>query len=87
MKSRNLKSNGLFSLLEGPHKHKQHPNQQKGLDLYVLVVNECTGEICHKKLYENKKGLHFKHTGCSPSYLTDFIIEVTYIPFQILTKE
>lgn len=72
-----------FGLVEGPMAHKQHPNQQAGLDLYVRVINFDTGETCFKKLYENKRGLHFKHTGYSPMYLDDFTDDATVIPFQV----
>lgn len=57
----------FFGLIGEPVPNKQHPNQQKGLDLYVSVVNLDTGERCFKKLYDGKKGLHFKHTG----YISD----------------
>ncbi len=72
-----------FGLVDGPTPHDQHPNQQKGLDLYVRVINFDTGETCFKKLYENKRGLHFKHTGYSPMYLDDFTERATVIPFQV----
>ena len=79
-----IKSNGYFGILKGPHKHKQHPNQQSGLDLYISVVNFSTGEKCYKKLYKNSKGLYFKHTGIPNNYITDFSEYVKYIPFQII---
>lgn len=41
-------------------------------------------ERCFKKLYEGKRGLHFKHTGYSPMYLDDFTASATVIPFQVL---
>ena len=72
-----------FGLVDGPTPHEQHPNQQKGLDLYVRVINFDTGETCFKKLYENKRGLHFKHTGYSSMYLDDFTDRATVIPFQV----
>lgn len=75
----------VFGLVEGPVEHEQHPNQQKGLDLYVTVINFDTGERCFKKLYENKRGLHFKHTGYSPMYLDDFTADATVYPFQVVT--
>lgn len=71
-----------FGLIDGPTPHKQHPNQRAGLDLYVRVVNFDTGETCFKKLYDGKRGLHFKHTGYSPMYLCDFVQDGTVIPFQ-----
>ena len=72
-----------FGLVDGPTPHEQHPNQQKGLDLYVRVINFDTGETCFKKLYENKRGLHFKHTGYGSMYLDDFTERATVIPFQV----
>lgn len=73
-----------FGIVEGPIEHKQHPNQQRGLDLYVRAINFETGEQCFKKLYEGKRGLHFKHTGYSPMYLDDFVADGEVIPFQFL---
>ena len=73
-----------FGLVGEPQSRKQHPNQQKGLDLYVDVINFDSGEWCFKKLYENKRGLHFKHTGYSPMYLDDFTEKATVIPFQVI---
>jgi hypothetical protein len=75
-------SNGEFGLLKSPFEHKQHPNQQNGLDLYVRVVNFTTGCECTVKLYKSKKGLHFKMKGTH--YLDDFDSEVVYVPFQII---
>jgi hypothetical protein len=72
-----------FGLTYGPVPHKQHPNQRAGLDLYVGVVNFDTGEMCFKKLYQNTRGLHFKHTGYSPMYLDDFTAEGEVVPFQV----
>lgn len=77
------KSYPYFGLVGEPRQHRQHPNQQKGLDLYVTVVNFSTGEMCFKKLYENKTGLHFKHTGYSPMYLDSFTSDAKVIPFQV----
>ena len=71
-----------FGLVGDPMPHKQHQNQQCGLDLYVTVINLDTGEQCFKKLYENKTGLHFKHTGYSPMYLADFTEPAVVYPFQ-----
>lgn len=77
-----------FGLIGEPEPHKQHCNQQGGLDLYVRVINFDTGEECHKKLYLNKTGLHFKHTGYSPMYLKDMTATATVYPFQVIfTKE
>jgi hypothetical protein len=76
-----------FGLVGEPVEHKQHQNQQKGLDLYVRVINLETGENCFKKLYENKTGLHFKHTGYSPMYLKDFTKSGTVYPFQYYVEE
>jgi hypothetical protein len=78
-----LKANEYFAILKEPIEHKQHSNQQGGLDLYIEVLNLQSSEHCFKKLYKNKKGLYFKHTGYPPSYLSDFIKEVAYIPYQI----
>lgn len=74
-----------FAILEDPVPHKQHSNQQKGLDLYITVLNIDTGETCFKKLYENTKGLYFKHTGYSPMYLKSFTKERVYVPYQVLS--
>ncbi len=76
-----------FGIVEGPVPHKQHPNQRAGLDLYVRVVNFDTGETCFKKLYQGKRGLHFKHTGYSPMYLADFTSEGAVVPFQVFLSE
>lgn len=73
-----------FGLFGDPEQHKQHPNEKKGLDVYVNVINFDTGEWCFKKLYENKRGLHFKHTGYSPMYLSSFTETATVIPFQVV---
>ena len=95
MESYRIKSNGFFGLIKEPFEHKQHPNQQNGLDLYVEVVNFHSGEHCLKKLYENTKGLHFKHSANSTwnpqkqsgtHYITSFDEWVTYIPFQIIKE-
>jgi len=81
-----VKSNGWFGILEEPKPHKQHPNQQNGLDLYIKVINFDTGEVCFKKLYTNKKGLHFMHRGTpSAHYLDDFDGINLYVPFQIMS--
>lgn len=77
-----LKSNGLFSMVKGPYEKEQHPNQQGGLDLYVDVIDEITGNLNQVKLYENKKGLHFKKNGTH--YLYEFNINVVVVPFQVL---
>lgn len=76
-----LKSNGLFSIIEDPHKFEQHPNQQNGLNLYVSVLDHSSGIINHVKLYKNKKGLHFKKNGSH--YLEDFNQIFEYVPLQI----
>ncbi|HEY0623169.1 hypothetical protein [Sphingomonas sp.] len=75
-----------FGLVGDPVSHKQHPNQRAGLDLYVHVINLDTGERCFKKLYQAKRGLHFKHTGYSPMYLADFTGTALVIPFQVICK-
>lgn len=72
-----------FGLIGDPVEHEQHTNQQKGLDVYVHVINFDTGEKCFKKLYENKTGLHFKHTGYSPMYLADMTSLALVYPFQV----
>ena len=81
-----LKSNGWFSIVKEPYDKKQHPNQQQGLDRYVDVLNHYTGNINTVKLYENKKGFHFKADG-STHYLLEFVDEIVYVPFQILKNE
>lgn len=73
-----------FGLIGEPTPHPQHPNQQKGLNHYVSVVNLDTGERCFKKLYANGRGLHFKHTGYSPMYLSDFTENAVVFPFQFV---
>lgn len=73
-----------FGLVSGPVQHSQHQNQQRGLDLYVSVINFDTGEPGFKKLYRNGRGLHFKHTGYSPMYLEDFTGEALVFPFQVV---
>ncbi len=82
IKSMRLKSNGYLSIHKAPYGKKQHPNQQGGLDLYVDVIDECTGNLNKVKLYENKKGLHFKKNGTH--YLDEFVIDVEVIPFQVI---
>lgn len=74
----------FFGLVGEPAPHKQHPNQQGGLDLYVSVINLETGEECFKKLYRNNKGLHFKHSGYSSTYLKDMSAWATVYPFQVV---
>lgn len=71
-----------FGLAAGPVERAQHPNQQMGLDLYVTVINFATGESCFKKLYENKHGLHFKHTGYRPTYLANMVADGIVHPFR-----
>jgi len=77
----------MFGLLGEPFAHRQHPNQQGGLDVYVKVINFDTGERCVKKLYKNTRGLHFKHTGYSPMYLADFTAAGTFLPFQVFLAD
>ena len=87
-----VKGNGFFGVLEDPKSHKQHPNQQNGLDLYIKLINFESGEVCLKKLYQNKKGLHFKHSVSHWSsqdtkgvhYLSEFTKDFLYVPFQIM---
>lgn len=81
-----LKASDFFAILKEPYEHKQHQNEQNGLDLYIEVLNFDTGEKCFKKMYKNSKGLHFKHTGYPTQYLSDFIQTITYIPYQIITE-
>lgn len=73
-----------FGLVGAPTPHKQHSNQQGGLDLYVRVINFATGEECFKKLYQNKRGLYFKHTGYSPMYLDAFTKAGTVVRFHVV---
>ena len=82
-----VKANDNFGLVEGPYPKKQHINQQCGLDEYVTVINLRTGEICCKKLYQNRKGLHFKHAGYPPSYLHEMTQTVSYVQFQYAFHE
>lgn len=74
------KSNGNFAMIKAPYAKKQHPNQQGGLDSYVDVLDHHTGHVNSVKLYENKRGLHFKKNGTH--YLADFTHEAVYIPYQ-----
>jgi len=73
-----------FGLVEGPIEHKQHPNQQAGLDRYVRVVNFDSGETCFKKLYENKRGMYFKHTGYSSTYVAEMTADAIVHPFRVV---
>lgn len=82
-KQSTLKSNGWFAIVTPPYDKKQHPNQQNGLDKYVDVLNEYTGNVNSCKLYENTKGLHFKADGAT-HYLDEFTDEVIWIPFQVI---
>ncbi len=75
-----------FGLVGEIQEHKQHPNQQSGLNLYVNVINFDTGETCFKKLYENTKGYHFKHSGYSPTYISDMVADGMVSPFAILLE-
>lgn len=77
-----VKSNGSFSIIKGPYSRKQHSNQQKGLDLYVDVLDHSTGHINRVKLYSNTKGLHFKKYGSH--YLDEFDTDYAYVPFQMI---
>lgn len=83
-----IRANELFGILKEPYEHKQHCNEQRGLDLYVELVNFETGEICHKKLYRNTKGLHFKHSSRYGSggsfYIEEMTTKVLYVPFQTI---
>lgn len=88
-----LKANEWFMLLEPPHPHEQHPNQQCGIDEYVTVINRSTGERCHKKLYLSSKGKYFKHTVSQPigggkalprMYVSEMTQTVLYVPFQVI---
>lgn len=83
IKTQTLKSNGWFAIVKEPYDRKQHPNQQSGLDKYVDVLNQYTGNINCVKVYENTKGLHFKADG-STHYLSEFIREIIHVPFQII---
>lgn len=84
IKYREVMSNGKFSILDDPYDKKQDPNQQKGLDIYVGVLDHSTGEINHVKLYENTKGRFFKKRG--NHYLSDFTEVYIYSPLQIFKK-
>lgn len=76
------KTNGdvLFAIINGPYSKKQHVNQRCGIDEYVDVVDISTGRINSVKLYENKKGKHFKKNGSH--YISNFVNEVKVVPFQ-----
>lgn len=78
-------TDGLFALIKQPYAKQQHPNQQGGLDLYVDIIDLDTGNLNSVKLYENKKGLHFKKGGSH--YLSEFIGIVTVIPYQYSIKK
>ena len=75
-----------FGLVGEIQDHKQHPNQQSGVDLYVNVINFDSGEYCFKKLYENIKGYYFKHSGYSPTYLSDMTADGMVSPFSVLLE-
>ena len=87
-----LKSNGWFGLFEIVENVKKYHAEWEGTDDCIRVLNFCNGEVCFKRVYENNKGLHFKHTGAryedSPTvhYLKDFTETVTYIPYQIIEE-
>lgn len=85
-----VKGNTGFGVLEYPFNSKHHYNNEYG---YIKLVNFETGEICIKKVYNNTKGLHFKH---SPSgwgsqkaakgthYISDMNATYIYVPFQVI---
>lgn len=76
-----LKSNGYFSIVKNIYAKNQHPNQQRGLDKYIDVLDHGTGNVNIVKLYENKKGLHFKKHGTW--YLSEFTKNYLYLPYQV----
>ena len=78
-----LKCNASFGLIQEPFSKPQHPNQQEGLDLYVVVVDFTTHEENEVKLYETSKGLYFKKNG-KRFYLADFTSHVAWIPSQLI---
>jgi hypothetical protein len=79
-------SYSCFGIVDGPVERPQHPNQQRGLNLYVKVINNVTGEECLKKLYRNKTGLHFKHTGYPPTYIDRCTARGHFIPYQFFPE-
>ena len=81
-----VRTDGHFGILSGPHDHKQHPNEQAGLDKYISLINFASGEKCFKKLYQNTKGLHFKHSKTGTHYLDSFTDTAVYVPFQIIKE-
>lgn len=96
METHNLKSNGWFSIIEPPKKYKDGKCADDGT-LYISVLNEATGEHCFKKIYENKKGLHFKYSSTyrktsslkcadipSVHYIDSFTQDIIYVPYQII---
>lgn len=82
----NVKSNGVFGIIDGP---KEVEDFWKNVSLRITVVNFSSGEVCDKKVGENTKGLHFRHSGQNRKtngtyYLADFTETVLYVPFQII---
>lgn len=82
IKQKILKSNGRFSIIKDKYHKYQHPNQQDGLDMYVNVLDHCTGNINSLKLHKNSKGLYFKKAGFW--HLSKFTQEYLHIPYQII---
>lgn len=82
-----LKTNGYFCILTEPYKGRKDYVIQNSSNMYIDVINMSTGEKCVKKLYKNTKGLHFKHKGFKPSYLSDFDKFTNYIPLQFIDVE
>ena len=93
IEQRKVKSNGFFGILNGPTKEHKYPEHKLGeLAEYIELINFSSGEFCRKKIYENTKGKHFKHSSgyhrhqdsAGTHYLKDFTEEALYVPFQII---
>lgn len=80
-----IRHNNIIGIIGEPYEHKQHKNQQCGLDLYIEVLNLDTYRSNYVKLYKNSKGLHFKVNGTH--YLDEFKFKGVYIPNQVILED
>ena len=56
-----------------------------GTDFCVDVLDFGTGEINSVRIYENRKGLHFKKYGSH--YLSDFTQECVITPYRVASAD